>query len=424
MTHVPHNRRRGSTYIVVLGSSLVVTVIGMAAVMAARVERRSTEGAADMTAARFYAQSAIELGCYLIDSDPNWRTNRVNGTWVSNRTIKTGTLSLLGVDPNDADLSNSATDPLVLTGIGVEGEAKYNLQVSLQAKIPPLSCLETAVHADNDVNVVSATVTCNQIISANDSVTAAASTVTADIEAVNAINGTTFVGTTTTGITARKMPDATVFDFYLNNGTVIPFAKIPTNSGITTIENVVISPASNPYDPATNAQGIYVINCGSQPLHIHNARIVGTLVLINPRTDSEVSASVNWEPAVANYPAMLVSGSFIFAMTNVGLSETTIGVNLNPSGAPAGGSVDMDTTDVYRSVIGGLVYVSGDATVYNQTTIDGGLVVGITLTCQAPSGSAAPNFGYRSQYYNSPPPGFTDTPKMVISPGSWKQVVN
>ena len=424
MNHPPYNRQRGSTYIVVLGSSMVVAVIGLAAITATRMERRSTEGMTDVSTARFYAQSAIELGCYLIGSDANWRTNRVNGTWVSNRVIGTGTLSLLGVDPNDANLSDSPTDPLVLTGIGLEGEARYNLQVWLQAQIPPLACLETAVQAGSGVTFTSATVTCNQIISSNTDTTATASTVTADLEAVGAINGATYVGTQTTGITARKMPSATAFDFYVNNGTAIPFANIPIVTSVATIENAVISPASNPYGATTNAQGIYVINCGGNRLRIHNCRVVGTVVLLNTSTDSEVIDSVAWEPAVANYPALMVSGSIVLAMSNVALSETTIGVNFNPSGTAFEGSVDADTSDVYRSIIEGLVYVSGGATIYNQTTIDGGLIVGGTVTCQAPSGTSAPSFGYRAIYYNNPPPGFTDTPKMILSPGTWKQVVN
>lgn len=417
------SRHRGSTYIIVLGSTLVISVIGLSAVMAVRIERRSTEGNSDLIAARTYARSAIELGFLSIQTDGNWRDMYSSGAWMSDKPIGTGSYTLLGIDP-DGDLANSNMDPLVLTGIGMEGEARYRLQVSLTARITPLSCLETAVHAGTGVVFGRATVTCNQIISSNAGISASLSSVTADVEAADTISGATYIGTQTSGAAARTMPDTTANDFYKNNGTPIAIGQIPLVGTIPTIENVVLSSTSNPYGPTTNALGIYVINCGGQKIRIRNTRIVATLVLINPASDSEVVGSVNWRPFVANYPALMVEGSIVLAMSNAVLSEATLGVNFNPGGTPSAGVVDADQIDVYRSTIEGLVYASASVTVYNATTIDGGLIAGGTVMSQAPSGTSSPSFGYKAVYYNNPPPGFTDAPKMVATPGSWKRVVN
>jgi hypothetical protein len=67
-----------------------------------------------------------------------------------------------------------------------------------------------------------------------------------------------------------------------------------------------------------------------------------------------------------------------------------------------------------------LVFASSSSALNDAyVTIDGVLVIGATLT-------ATNNLSltYRSTFYDNPPPGFGSAPEMVISPGTWKQLVD
>jgi len=406
-------------YVAVLGSTMVITVIGLSALMLARVERTSAEGTADLSAARFYAQSAIEMGQHKIRQDSNWRTTYTSGVWEANRTIGSGKYTLEGIDPVDGNLSNSASDSLLLRGTGFEGLSRYKLQVTMMAKSSALTCLQVAMHAGTSLTFNSVIVQSNQVtISSNGSATANSGTVYPKVEAVGTITGTGYMSTITPGVAARTMPAATVFDYYLLNGTPITYASIPQSGGKTTIEKVVFSPNSNPYGLVKNPSGIYVIDCLQGNLIIQSVRIVGTLVILNPGVVS-VQGCVNWEPAIANYPSLLVRGNAELAITNTALMESTYSVNFNPTSTPYQGVGDLDKTDSYPSIIKGLVYASGNVSTKTYVTIDGVLVIGTTLTAQNNL-----NLTYRSTFYDNPPPGFVGAPEMVISPGTWKQLVD
>jgi hypothetical protein len=422
------HRRRGSMYVAVIGCSLVVTVIGVSALLAARIERRAAEGTSDLSDARVYAQSAIDLGMYTILSDANWRINKTNGYWRGNCDVKPPQLVAIGdggyclkvVDPIDGILSNSPSDPVVLSGTGAMGQSRYKLQVTMVAKPKALTCLQVAMHAGTDLTFSSATVQSNQVtISANGSAISTSSTINPKVEAVGTISGLEYQSSQTPGITPRTMPDATAFDYYILNGTAIAYSDLPPKQGKTTIENVVLSPNINPFGfGQKNANGIYVIDCLGGNLRIRNSRIVGTLVILNPSTLT-IEQAMNWEPAIANYPSLLVLGNVDLAITITELSETSSNVNFNPAGTPYAGVYDSNMTGSYPSVIKGLIYASGNVTTKNFVTIDGVLVIGVTLTAQNNL-----SLTYRSTFYDNPPPGFGAAPEMVISPGTWKQLVD
>jgi hypothetical protein len=233
------------------------------------------------------------------------------------------------------------------------------------------------------------------------------------------------------------MPDpATVFDYYKTNGTWISFTSLPTSSGVRTIAENVIGPGYNPYGPQTpqqtNPQGIYVVDCQSQMIQIRDTRIVGTLVLLNVGGGSCIYDSVNFEPAVANYPTLLVEGRMDLVYTNIALSDGG-GRNYNPPGAPYMGDEDTVEDDTYPSVIKGLVYISGDSSTglgsipvsYKEdiyVTIDGVFVVGNTYF--QTSNPCDLDLTYSQTYLDNPPPGFAGPPVMLVSQGSWRQLVN
>ena len=124
------HRRRGSIYVVVLGTSMLVTVIGVSALMATRIERTYVEGCNDLEAARLHAHSAIEMGYFWINNDPDWRTTRANGIWLADQPIGTGTFTLAVIDPDDGDLKSEPNNRIVLTGTGIEGDTRFKLAVT------------------------------------------------------------------------------------------------------------------------------------------------------------------------------------------------------------------------------------------------------------------------------------------------------
>ena len=158
---------------------------------------------------------------------------------------------------------------------------------------------------------------------------------------------------------------------------------------------------------------------------MHDCRIVGTLVVLNPGpgTDFGRTNTVNWEPAVPNYPALLVSGNIEISITAGTLYETSQSGSYNPPGTPYEGfavTEDADDADTYPSVIKGLVYVSGNLQTRNHLVLDGVLVVGGSLDATAGDISLT----YQPTFLNNPPPGFGSAGTMAVSPGTWQRVVN
>jgi hypothetical protein len=408
-------RRRGTAYLIVLGAAVIVTLLGLSALTGVRIQRRSTLALADVTEARLYARSAIELGLLTINSAPTWRTAQPHGRWITGRTLGRGTFDLDAVDP-DGNLSDDPNDPIVLTGTGHVGLACQKISVQLVPEPPPgLDCLASAVHAGTWAYVqgalpVTGPVSCNADVSNG-------GTITANVAAVGAVdNWGIITGTVEEGATARAMPAATVLDYYLANGTTINYSSIPGGQ----IDKVLISPASNPYGGGTNAQGIYVVNCNNKELVIKNCRIVGTLVIRKAGDGTRVEDSVYWTPAVENYPAVLVDGPISLNIGTTALSESNTGTNFNPAGTPYLGVSDTDKADTYPSKLKGLIYVSSWCDVYGAVRLEGVLVVAGDLWIP---GTLEVTFS--SLYRNNPPPGFERTNRpMVVDPGTWKPVVN
>ena len=127
-----NHRRRGVSYVFFLSIAMFVTIIGLSALTVVRIQRRDANNANDLSAARLYAQSAIELGFATIHLDPTWRDNLGSGTWLSGQSIGAGTLNLDTAILEDGD-ENPENDPLLLTGTGVCGQARHIIEVTLEA---------------------------------------------------------------------------------------------------------------------------------------------------------------------------------------------------------------------------------------------------------------------------------------------------
>ena len=122
-------RRRGSTYVSVLGVAMVVTAIGLGSVAVSRVQTRSTTQANQWAEARLLAFSASEHAMTQINNTDSWRAN-LNGV-TTTRSLGSGNFTWTVIDPVDGDLADSNSDPATLIATGTVGDAVYSLTVKL-----------------------------------------------------------------------------------------------------------------------------------------------------------------------------------------------------------------------------------------------------------------------------------------------------
>ncbi len=411
-------KRPGSILVLVLSSAMIVAVIGLAAVMAVRVERRGAAWAGDFAEARLYAWSAVEVGQWMMHNDQTWRTTRAQGNWKLDQPIGRGKYTLNAVDPVDADFSDNVDDPVVFTAAAAVGKALYKLSVRMEPYGPRgMDCLASAIHVANSLETIAA-ITADAPLSSNGTIhVKSTGSVNANLEAVGTITvDGSASGTQTTGIAAKEMPASSVFDYYITNAVEIPYASISGG----TIDRKVLAPGLNTQGGTLHPQGMYLIRCNGNRIRISDSRIHGTLILLDTSSDSEIAGAIHWEPTDPALPALLVRGPMIFSWTG-DLSESSTGTNFNPVGAPYQGATDNDSTDSYPGHINGLVYVSGNLTTSAAQSVLGTLVV---------AGSSASLGGnltvtHDPNLIENPPPGFLRTYRpMLPVPGTWQRIVN
>ena len=315
MTSIGYHKmkRRGSTYIMVLSSSMIVTVIGLASLLAVRVQRRSMQMTNDTAEARLCAQSAIELGLLYVQ-DQDWRSTWANGTWLSEQPLGSGRFSLEGIDPRDNDLSDSEDDPVLLTGTGMKGGAVHKVQITLVPTVKPLESLNTCLHSREDIDVANGdqlTVT-GAPVSANDSLDNHG-TINGDAEAGRIASQGSITGTLTVPTPGKAMPDLDIINDYINKATWIPYTA--------TIENKVLTPTHNPWGWA-NSEGVYYIYTHNSNLTIRDSRIHGTLLVNTGDGKLILEDAVFMQNYRSYYPVLIVQGRARIRCGGGALSDT------------------------------------------------------------------------------------------------------
>jgi hypothetical protein len=225
--------RRGSIYVLVLGTTMIVAVLGLASITLVRVQRMQTDGGSDMRNAQLYAKAAVDMAWYRVQNDASWRSKMASGTWSTDQAIGDGYYNFTATDPIDGNLTNSAVDPVVIVGVGKSGKATQKLQMEIRALQPGLRCLEPMVHSGNSLKFDGGSVASDRMVSANfDAEVANNAQAYTAAEAANLIktgSGGVWYGTTTTnGSWPRQMPNtSTVYDYYMANGTTINYSDLP-----------------------------------------------------------------------------------------------------------------------------------------------------------------------------------------------------
>jgi len=140
MKRLANARQRGSIYLTVLGVSVLVLVLGLGSILAARVRLRTTRADRDLVQARLYAQSGIDL-IVMRMAEVDWRTNWSNDTWSVWVLVDGGAFRFKVVDEGDGDLADDEEDPVRLH---VEAQVNDAVRLcSVELRLEPLGLVAT-----------------------------------------------------------------------------------------------------------------------------------------------------------------------------------------------------------------------------------------------------------------------------------------
>ncbi|HRX84932.1 MAG TPA: carbohydrate binding domain-containing protein [Phycisphaerae bacterium] len=110
-------------YAAVLAIGMLVTVIGLATLMAARLGLHATELESDAAQADAAARGGLELAVELINANASWRSTYTNDTWTPDYRCGGYPLATKVVDEVDGNLADDATDPLRVYARSTVGSA-------------------------------------------------------------------------------------------------------------------------------------------------------------------------------------------------------------------------------------------------------------------------------------------------------------
>lgn len=223
-------RRRGTIYLAVLGTTMMVALFAISALSIQRIQRRLHVQQDDVLQARLNAKTGIRMGMRYIENEPDWRFRVKDGKLQSHMQTGRGSYSLFGHDPTDGDVTDSSTDPFILTAAGKFRNATQNVSVTLLPSSRAYNCLEVGVCAEIGIGITDGTINFFGTIASNaDIYTAGSSTVFAVAEAAGTVYGTGYQRANSNGTKPRELPDPVeVFSYYLQHGTSIDISSLPT----------------------------------------------------------------------------------------------------------------------------------------------------------------------------------------------------
>lgn len=371
----PFARRRGSAYVLVMACSAIIAVIGVAGVLAARVQRSSLVAHTGATTSRVAAQSALEATLSSAVNTKAWRAAATGGAYAATP-AGMPKLAVAASDPVDADLGNALGDVVLLRASADATHARQLASLRLSPIVTPSACTRLAICVNGNITIDKTELLARQAIHSNGRITASGGAIVgANVSAVSTITGTTFLGTLTPLAPVVPVPDASILATYIASATTITYASTGGS-----IDKALLSPVSNPFGAATNPQGIYHIDCGNSAFDIKDSRIVGTLI-ITRCSMLVLENSVCWDPAGQDLPALLADCNVDFRTKASSLSESGANRNFNTPGTPYRGTTNLTKTDILASVLGGTYFVTGNVTISsNYPTFEGRLIIGGTLS--------------------------------------------
>ena len=236
-------------------------------------------------------------------------------------------------------------------------------------------------------------------------------TITGNVEAGSVSRTGVITGSLTVPADEKHALDPGIFDLYKGMATTI------ASPG--TMDEVVLSPGSNPYG-VSNADGVYYMNTGGADLTIKTSRIHGTLVV-----DCGGGRVIIKERALlhnyrADYPVLIVNGDVEIDLTSASasLDEDDENANFNPPGSPYEGVSDWDQLDVYPSEVRGIVHVKGNLRMKQSSK-----VIGVVICEGDVVIDGHPTIVHDPAWVDAPPAGYVYVERMLPALGTWQQVM-
>ncbi len=122
------HRRLGTTYVLLISTAMLVTIIGLGSISIARVEHRGALDNQDSVKARAMAQSAIEWG-FLMTRFAGWQSFMGTGSWLTDETLGNGTISLDATILTGQPIVDGLF-PVMFVGKGQCGNAIHRVEVT------------------------------------------------------------------------------------------------------------------------------------------------------------------------------------------------------------------------------------------------------------------------------------------------------
>ena len=137
---------RGSIYIAVLAMSMIITIIGVAGISTAMIERKQVEQTNDYSLAQYHAQSAVQLAILRINNNPNWRDGLTDGMLFENLVFSGGEISAW------TDVAaDGINDPITVRGYGYHGQSRFIICVELIQHVDEADTLPAHIINDGAV---------------------------------------------------------------------------------------------------------------------------------------------------------------------------------------------------------------------------------------------------------------------------------
>jgi hypothetical protein len=204
------------------------------------------------------------------------------------------------VDETDGLVGDDYADNLRLYGIGSVGATRRVYSVDLLPTGQGLEALRAAVHSSGGIVIGGTTVVTGGPLSTNGSLTGSSA-----LRPLNNV-ATEVVGSGGTPASAKPMPSAGVFDYYMQKkadvdpGTLAGGIYAPGS----------ISAADNPAGPE-DSDGVYYLKLplGVSNLSVEPARIKATLLIEGPGGGTLIiKAPTYWTPERADLPILIAKG--------------------------------------------------------------------------------------------------------------------
>ncbi|MFG0327443.1 MAG: hypothetical protein ACF8SC_09295 [Phycisphaerales bacterium JB037] len=353
----PRRSRRGSAYLLVLAATTIVTAAGVGALLVQRASHRATKLAQSTADARAAALSGLELGAFVINTVPTWRSTFGEGTWIPGWTVGNATVTVTAytADGSTWQTSTDSTQRIRLVATATAGDATQISTIEVETEVLPggaipalsytaVAALGSKLNGGDNLRVNGAPVATNANFEVDGDLYG-------DAEARSALgSGGTVHGSFSAIASELSLPGSSAFQTYIDRGTVL--------WGIKDLKQCLLTPSANPFG-FSNSRGIYVMRPDGDA-SIERSRIEGTLVVILPDGKKlQLQKEVLMEPAADGYPTLLVQGNVEIDLdSRNNLLEKDAG-NLNPLTSPYQGKWDLDTADAYANTITGLIHATG-----------------------------------------------------------------